>query len=93
MRPQLLQGRQPDAPQLFEFVGSRSWLIFSLLNLNADGMQLPPADWSQDADIIRFKSAVHNINVVNDAAERAVKDVSDFANYCQDPDRQDDVSE
>ena len=54
-------------------------------------MQLPPADWSQDADFIRFKSAVHNINVVCDAFESAVKDVSDFADYCQDPDRRDDV--
>ena len=83
--------RQPDAPQLFEFVGSRSWLLFSLLNLNTAQMQLPPTEWAQDADFIQFKSAVDNMNVVNDAAERAVKDVSDFADYCQDPNRRDDV--
>ena len=34
---------------------------------------------------------VKNMNVVNDAAEQAVKDGTDFADYCQDPDRHDDV--
>ena len=39
----------------------------------------------------QFKAYILNMNVVNDAAERAVKDVSNFADYCQDPDRRDGV--
>ena len=39
----------------------------------------------------RFCEFVKNMNVVNDAAGRAVKDVTDFTDYCQDPDRRDDV--
>ena len=32
-----------------------------------------------------------NLHVVNNAAERAVKDVGDIGNYCNEPDRCDDV--
>ncbi len=34
---------------------------------------------------------VSNLNIVNGAAERAVKDVSDFADYSQNAARRDDV--
>ena len=91
MKPELLRGRDPDAPQLHEFVGTRSWLIFHLFNLNVDWMQLPPAQWEMNADFNQFKNIVDNLNVVNDSAERAVKDVSDFADYSKDPNRRDDV--
>ena len=47
--------------------------------------------WEADASYQRFKQCVCNLNVVNDAAERAVKDVCDFAGYSQDPARRDDV--
>ena len=45
-------------------------------------MALPPDQWAWNANFLKFKAVVANINVVNDASERAVKDVSDFANYC-----------
>ena len=51
----------------------------------------PPTEWAHDADLMQFKSAVDNINVVKDSVERAVKDVLDFADYSQDPNRRDDV--
>ena len=54
-------------------------------------MQLPPAQWSDDLDFIKFCEVVSNLNVVNDAAERAVKDVFDFAEYSNDLARRDDV--
>ena len=54
-------------------------------------MQLPPAQWSDDLDFIKFCEVVSNLNVVNDAAERAVKDVSDFAEYSNDLARRDDA--
>ena len=91
MKPQLLRGWQPDAPQLFEFVGSRSWLLFNLMNLNVGWMHLPPAQWPGDGDYNRFQNTVTNLNVVNDAEERDVKDVTDFADYSRDPARRDDV--
>ena len=54
-------------------------------------MQLSPVQWSVNADFVKFKTIVDYMNIVNDRAEIAVKDVSDFANYCQDPYRWDDV--
>ena len=90
-KPHLLRGRNPDAPQLHEFIGSRSWLLFHLLEVGVEWMQLPPAEWSESHDFRKFEAYVRNLHVVNDAAERAVKDVSDFADYSQDPDRRDDV--
>ena len=72
-KPELLRGREAERPQLCEFVGQRSWLIFHLADLRIDWMQLPPAQWSDDLDFIKFCEVVSNLNVVNDAAERAVK--------------------
>ena len=83
-KPELLQGRPPDAPQLFEFVGERSWLIFFLMDLDVAWMQLPPERWDEEADYRKFKVYVVNLAVVNDAAERAVKVVDDFANHTHD---------
>ena len=91
MKPELLLRRDPEAPQLHEFVGRRSWLIFHLFNLNVVWMELPPAQWDMNAEYNQFKNIVDNLNVVNDSAERAVKDVSDFADYSQNRIRRDDV--
>ena len=91
MKPDILRGRQPDGPELHEFIGERSWLLFHLLNVDVTWMAHPPHQWNQYDGFRRFCTYVENMNVVNDAAERAVKDVTEFANYCQDPDRRDDV--
>ena len=56
-----------------------------LMNLNVGWMQLPPAQWPGDGDYIRFQNTMTNRNVVNDAAEKAVKYVTDFADYSRDP--------
>ena len=91
LKPEVLQGRQPDVPQLFEFVGERSWLLFHLLNLGIQWMHQPPAHCIDNAEYRRFQHYIENLAVVNDAAERAVKDVTDFAEYSQDPDRHENV--
>ena len=91
MNVNLLLHQQPDIPQLYDFVGERSWLLFHLLELDAAWLTLPMDQWEDDQGYQTFKLYVSNINVVNDAAERAVKDVGDFADYSQDPDRRDDV--
>ena len=57
------------------------WLLFNLMSLNVGWMYLPPAQWPGDGDYNRFQNTMTNLKVVNDAAERAVKDVTDFADY------------
>ena len=54
-------------------------------------MHLPPAQLPGDGDYIRFQNTVTNLNVVNDATERAVKDVTDFSDYSPYHARRDDV--
>ena len=76
---------------LQEFVGPRSWLIFHLLNINTDWMQHPPSEWSDLPAFNTFNDTVRMLKVVNDCAERSVKDVTEFINYGKDPYRLDRV--
>ena len=54
-------------------------------------MHQPAAHWIDNAEHRRFQHYVENLAVVNDAAERSVKDVTDFAEYSQDPNRRENV--
>ena len=87
----ILQTMRPDDPQLYEFAGQRSWLMFHLLNLDVGWMQLDPGQWAQDLRFLCFQSYKENLAVVNDAAERAVKDVVEFATNSQDTPRRNDM--
>ena len=44
----------------------------------------PPQLWLQYPDFARFNSIVNSIICVNDCAERNVKNVCDYAEYCKD---------
>ena len=66
-------------------------LFFKLHDLNTAWLALPIDQWPTDAGYQRFYEIVKIMYVVNDSAERAVKDVSDFADYSGDPTRRDEV--
>lgn len=91
MKAYLLENAPADTPQLYHFIGKRSWLFFHLFHLQTEWLGLPVDQWDDIQSYRDFCLITSNINVVNDAAERAVKDVADFANFSQDPDRRDDV--
>ena len=91
MKVDLLENAPTDAPQLYHFIGEHSWLFFHLFHLQTEWLGLPVDQWDTQRSYQEFCLITSNINVVNDAAERAVKDVTDFANYSQDADRRDDV--
>ena len=63
MKSELLEERQEDAPQLYEFVGERSWLIFHLLNISVNWMKFPPAEWHKDTDFKNFVRYVRSIRL------------------------------
>lgn len=65
-------------------VGPNSWLLFKLLNANDDWLDLPAGQWEGNPGYHQMATIVSNIAVVNDAAERGVKDVQDFANTAMD---------
>ena len=90
LKSEAQEGGQPYPPQLYAFVASYSWCLFDLFNLGLEWLQLPPAQWNKDAELLRFKSVVSNVNVMNNPPKRAFRDVTDFASCCKDPDRRED---
>ena len=70
-----------QVPQLQHFVGPRSWLLFSKLELgpvDCEWLQLDPSLWKVLSGYQRFKEFVDNTTIVNDPAERGVALASDF---------------
>ena len=90
MKEQLLRNRQRGEVNLHDFAGERSWLLFERLDVAVGWMQLAPNNWIQSPDYIHFK-LVDALDVVNDCAERSIKDVTEFVNYAKDPNRRDRV--
>ena len=71
-------------PHIGTFCGPNSHLLFQLINADNGWLALPPAAWQGDPCYIQMASVVLNLSVVNDTADRCVKDVQDFANTARD---------
>jgi len=84
----LLEG---DRPSLSVFVSERSWLLFKLFGLNTHWLHQEPATWQQDPTYQELRELVADMKVVNDCAERAVKDVQEYANATRDAAHIDDI--
>ena len=69
---------------LSSFVGPKSWLPFHLLAQGSAWLLLPVEQWQDDGDYQQMASIVEKLAVVNDTAERSVKDIADFANAAHD---------
>lgn len=69
---------------LSSFVGPRSWLAFQILHSDGAWLTQEPADWNSDEEYLRMEKILSSISVVNDTAERGVKDVEDYANSSKD---------
>lgn len=77
--------RREATAELPHFIGPRSWLLFDLVN--ADGLawlSTPPNQWETNQEYKEMLEIVNNLAVVNDAAERGVKDIQDYANAARD---------
>ena len=53
--------------------------MFSVLDVATDWLSKPAVDWSSDSAFLVAERFVRTVKVVNDAAERGVKLISDFA--------------
>ena len=60
---------------LANFAGPKSWLIFFLLKANGAWLNDHPSTWLNDEEYLRMKNVISTISVVNDTAERGVKDI------------------
>lgn len=65
-------------------VGPKSWELFDLLGDDGAWLAQPPQLWDTHPGYRSMATVVHNLEVVNDAAERGVKDVQDYANTARD---------
>ena len=73
------KGSRTGPIDLTTFVGDDSWSFFEIMKINAEGFITKPIEeWPLYDEFTRAKSIVENLCVVNDAAERSVKLVSDF---------------
>ena len=70
---------------LAAFITERSWLLFHLLESDAVWLHEQHSVWSDYNDYEFCKSFRCDMMVVNDPAERAVKDVQDCAQMTRDP--------
>lgn len=91
MKSHLLTNKVKGQVQLSHFAGERSWLMFERLDVPVAWMQYSPEDWQDSPDYQRFTEIVDSLEVVNDCAERSIKDVTEFVNYSKDADRRDRV--
>ena len=80
-----------DRPLLAAFVTERSWLLFHFLESRAEWLGDDLDTWHDNDDYIHCQLLCLDMEVVNDAAERAVKDVTDTAQLTRDPAHRDTI--
>ena len=78
-------------PRLKTFVGPRSWLVFNKLNANGVWLQMDVSDWESDAEYIRMNACLRDLKVVNDLAERCIKDIQEYADLAKDSQYREDI--
>ena len=65
---------------LAALVGPDSWTLLNLLNADCSFLTKNPKCWEQDSSYIACKKTAQEINVVNDASERALGLLTAFNN-------------
>ena len=61
--------------------------------MNADGhwLQKNVEDWEDDGEYMRMKNCLRDLKVVNDLAERCIKDIQEYTNLAKDSQYQEDI--
>ena len=73
---------------IVSFIGPKSWLLFNLLGKEGGWLCLPVCEWNNNQKYKAMSAVSSDLAVVNDTAERSIKDAEEFANYAQDGDKQ-----
>ena len=77
--------------QLDVFIGENSWLLFHNLKTEGQWLSEDVEQWVFDAEFKYMQHLVYDLKVVNDLAERCVKDVEDYVNASKDPEHRDNI--
>jgi hypothetical protein len=78
-------------PALHEFVTGRTWLFFHLVGIDTEWLRENVEDWQDNINYKTTLDIAKDIAVVNDCAERAVKDVEEYANLTKDSAHKDNI--
>lgn len=78
-------------PKLEEFIGPRSWLLFNILNAKGLWLNNNVSEWDEDAEYSRMKKCLNELKVVNDLAERCIKDIQEYADLARDSQYREDI--
>ena len=78
-------------PSLDPFVGSKSWLLFEKLQANGNWLGRDVNEWETDIEYQRIRKFLMDLKVVNDLAERCVKDIQEYADVAQDSQYREDI--
>ena len=73
------------------FCGAKKWLLFNKMNAAGNWLQKNVNDWEDDAEYMRMKNCLQDLKVVNDLAERCIKDILDYADLAKDSQYQEDI--
>ena len=79
-KPKLLHSLPlfPNKLRFQDLVGPCTHLIFHLFRLGSGWLSRPPRTWKMDPEYQKFGQFLHDLKVVNDIAERGVKDMGEY---------------
>ena len=61
------------------FSQGQRYLLFGLLGLDCNWLQLDPKDWEGDEEYQKMNQFVRSVKTVNDCAERSVKLITEYS--------------
>ena len=64
---------------LADLVGAQSFMLFDLLGLSWDWLEVKPDKWEESSSFQQLRDYVRTVKVTNDVAERGVKLIADYA--------------
>ena len=70
--------------QLSALVGQRSWFLFHLLDAGTEWLHRPVRSWEDCSEYKRVVEFLGDLSVVNNATERCVKDITEYAEMARD---------
>ena len=80
-----------DNPTLERFVGSGSWLFFDKVNASGDWLTDEVHNWATHEEYCQMLDILKDLKVVNDLAERCIKDIEEYADITKDSQYREDI--
>ena len=78
-------------PSLDLFIGERSWLFFDKFQADGQWLHKNAVEWDINDTYTKMKKCIMDLKVVNDTAERCIKDIQEYANLAKYSQYQEDI--